>query len=142
MPIISHSGWRLGLAVCRDSSFPEHARAAALDGCGAYLIAALFPGSRGAHRRATICPTRALDNAIYVATANHCGPSGPLLGCGRSAIWGPTGELVDEADEEAPGIAIGRLEPEVLARARDSDCALLDPSLRAPTHPRRSVILA
>jgi 5-aminopentanamidase len=32
---IEVDGWRLGLGICYDSGFPEHARAAALDGCHA-----------------------------------------------------------------------------------------------------------
>ena len=44
-------GWRLGLGICWDSSYPEHARAAALDGCHAYLVGAMFGRGRGAHRR-------------------------------------------------------------------------------------------
>src|SRR5207245_1548172 len=76
-------GWRLGLGICWDSSYPEHARAAALDGCHAYLIGALFGGSRGAHKRATVCPARAVDNAAYVVVANHSGRSGPYDGCGH-----------------------------------------------------------
>src|SRR5262249_28168430 len=56
---VTLDGWRLGLGICWDSSFPEHARAAALDGCHAYLVGAMFDRGRGAHKRATVCPTRA-----------------------------------------------------------------------------------
>jgi predicted amidohydrolase len=115
---ITLDGWRLGLAICRDSSFPEHARAAALDGCHAYLIAALFPGERGERRRSILCPARAMDNTLYVIAANHCGPSGHLTGCGRSAIWDPEGMVLAEADASEPGVIMGRLQPQVLARAR------------------------
>ncbi|MGR6919752.1 carbon-nitrogen hydrolase family protein [[Actinomadura] parvosata] len=42
-------GWRLGLGICYDSGFPEHARAAALDGCHAYVVGALFSVGNGYH---------------------------------------------------------------------------------------------
>jgi predicted amidohydrolase len=47
---IAVDGLELGLSICYDGCFPEHAQAAALDGAVGYLSsAAYFPG--GAHRR-------------------------------------------------------------------------------------------
>lgn len=138
---ITVDGWRLGLAICWDSSFPEHARAAALDGCHAYLIGAMFPGSRGAHKRVTVCPARALDNAMYVVAANHIGPSGPYTGCGGSAIWDSQGVLLSDALGTDPGVATAHLDPDVLSRARAQDFTLTDPSLNAPAHARSHVTL-
>ena len=135
------AGWRLGLGICWDASYPEHARAAALDGCQAYLVGAMFARGGGARRRATICPARALDNASYLVVANHTGPSGPFHGCGRSAVWDPDGGLVADAGLDDPGLAVARLDPEVLARARSGDLVLADPSLHAPVHPRGAVSL-
>src|SRR5262249_24367012 len=133
---ITPDGWRLGLGICWDSSYPEHARAAALDGCHAYLVGAMFDRGRGKAKRATIGPARALDNAGSRAVANRCGPSGPYDGCGGCAVWSPEGMLVADAGRADPGLAIARLEPEVLARVRAGDLALVDPSLRAPVLPR------
>jgi len=134
-------GWRLGLGICWDSSYPEHARAAALDGCHAYLVGAMFDRNRGAHKRATVCPALALDNAMYVVVANHVGPSGPYNGCGRSAVWNPEGVLLVDAHSADPGLATARLDPEVLTRVRAEDFVLMDPSLSAPVHRRSYVIL-
>jgi predicted amidohydrolase len=134
-------GWRLGLGICWDSSYPEHARAAALDGCHAYLVGAMFPQGRGDHKRATVCPARALDNASYVVVANHSGRSGPYHGCGHSAIWNPDGTLLVDADVADPGLATARLDPEALARARAEDLVLVDPSLGAAVRPRNSITL-
>lgn len=133
--------WRLGLAICWDSSYPEHARAAALDGCQVYLIGAMFPGSRGAHRRAIVCPARALDNAMYVVAANHVGSSGPYTGCGGSAVWDPQSVVLADAQRADPGLATARLDPDALSVARAEDFTLIDPSLSAPVYPRTYVTL-
>lgn len=138
---VTLDGWRLGLAICWDASFPEHARAAALDGCHAYLVGAMFGRGRGAHKRATLGPARALDNASYVVLANHCGRSGPFDGCGGSAVWNPDGTLLTDAGGTDPGLAVARLQPPALALARSRDLVLLDPSLRAPVHARAGVAL-
>jgi predicted amidohydrolase len=138
---ITLDGWRLGVAICWDASFPEHARAAALDGCHAYLIGAMFGGERGARKRAIIGPARALDNAMYVAAANHCGRSGPFTGCGGSAVWSPDGTALTDAGAADPGLAVARLNPELLARTRAQDWTPADPSLTVPVRPRRQVLL-
>ncbi|MBO0869379.1 MAG: carbon-nitrogen hydrolase family protein [Micromonosporaceae bacterium] len=134
-------GWRLGLGICWDSSFPEHARAAALDGCHAYLVGAMFDRGRGDLKRRILGPARALDNACFVAFANHSGRSGPYVGCGASAVWGPDGALLADAGDGEPGVATARLEPAVLAAARAGDLPLADPSLTAPGTARREAAL-
>jgi predicted amidohydrolase len=134
---VTLDGWRLGLAVCWDASYPEHARAAALDGCHAYLVCALFDRGRGDRKRATISPARAVDNAFFVVVANHIGPAGAYHGSGNSAVWGPDGGVLADAEQAEPGLAVARLAPQALADARAGDLPLVDPSLTAPLTARR-----
>lgn len=138
---VSLDGWRLGLGICWDSGYPEHARAAALDGCHAYLVGAMFGRGNGERQRATVFPARALDNTTYVLLANHSGPSGPYHGCGGSAVWNPDGTLLADAGTARPGLATACLNPEVLARARAEEPVLVDPSLSAPARSRSDVRL-
>lgn len=133
---VNLGGWRLGLGICWDSGFPEHARAAALDGCHAYLISGLFHLGASARRRAMICPVRALDNGSYVVLANHSGPSGPYHGCGHSAVWSPDGSVLADAGPDGPALAVARLEPKSLAEARAGDFPPADPSLAATSSDR------
>jgi predicted amidohydrolase len=138
---VTLDGWRLGLAVCWDSSYPEHARAAALDGCHAYLVCALFDRGRGDRKRATISPARAVDNANFVVVANHVGPAGAYQGSGNSAVWGPDGGALADAGQADPGLAVARLDPKALADARAGDLPLADPSLAAPPTARRHAVI-
>ncbi|WP_144122564.1 carbon-nitrogen hydrolase family protein [Catellatospora sichuanensis] len=134
-------GWRLGLGICWDSSFPEHARAAALDGCQAYLVLALFDRGAGVRKRALLCPARAWDNAGYVVAANHCGSTGPYEGCGGSGGWAPDGTLLADAGQDDPGLAVVPLKPAAVAEARRGDLTLDAPSLDARPGPRALVSL-
>lgn len=131
-------GWRLGLGICWDLGFPEHARAAALDGCDAYLVGAMLGQGGGARQRAAVLPARAFDNTNYVVLANHSGPSGPYQGCGGSAVWGPDGGVLADAGSADPGLATVRLDPAALAAAREQEPVLVDPSLTAPRRARAS----
>ncbi|MEY9876864.1 putative amidohydrolase [Streptacidiphilus sp. MAP12-33] len=129
-------GWRLGLSICFDSSFPEHARAAALDGCHAYLNGAMFSPTFVAKAGGFLFPARAMDNTSYTVLANHCGPSGPYVGGGHSAIWGPLGELLADAGTADPGLAVAEFSPRALRTAREEEPVLVDPGLTAPVRQR------
>lgn len=134
-------GWRLGLGICWDSSFPEHAREAALDGCQAYVLSAMFDRGAGVRKRRIIPPARAFDNAGYVVVSNHCDRSGPYEGCGGSGVWDPTGALVADAGPGGPSLAVARLEPLAVARARAGDLPLDDPSLDVPVRQRDVLVV-
>ncbi|MFJ8645188.1 carbon-nitrogen hydrolase family protein [Streptomyces sp. NPDC093546] len=119
-------GWRLGIGVCYDSGFPEHARAAALDGCHAYVVGALFGVGNGYHESRMWFPARAFDNTMYTVLANHVGVTGGWHTCGGSGVWGPDGRLVAEAGPEKREIVAADLDPEVLREAREARPVLRD----------------
>ncbi|MFF1790816.1 carbon-nitrogen hydrolase family protein [Kitasatospora sp. NPDC058243] len=137
-------GWRLGLGVCYDSGFPEHARAAALDGCHAYLVGALFSVGHGHHESRTWFPARALDNTLYTVLANHIGHTGGWHTCGGSAVWAPDGRLLAEAGEDRRELVVVDLDPAVLRAARESETMLADLAAASarPTAPRALFALA
>ncbi|WP_461010201.1 carbon-nitrogen hydrolase family protein [Streptomyces capparidis] len=136
-------GWRLGLGVCYDSGFPEHARAAALDDCHAYLVGALFSVGNGYHESRMWFPARAFDNTMYTVLANHVGTTGGWRTCGGSAVWGPDGRLVAEAGPTEPGLVAADLDPERLRAARETHTMLRDlahlPAAGAPPRIRRTL---
>ncbi|MDX2407082.1 carbon-nitrogen hydrolase family protein [Streptomyces microflavus] len=95
-------GLRFALAICYDSHFPDLPARAAADGCEVYLASTLYGTGDGIGQRAAIYPRIAADTDLFVALANHVGPSGPWTGCGRAAIWAPGGTLLAEADDRTP----------------------------------------
>jgi predicted amidohydrolase len=109
-------GWRLGLGICADAGHPSHARAAADDGCRAYLLGSLLD-AESRRRDASVLPARARSMAGYVVLANHRGRTGPYEGSGHSAVWAPDGTLLAGAGEADPGVAVARLEPAAVRSA-------------------------
>ncbi len=130
-------GWLLGLAVCYDSAFPEHARAAATSGCHAYLVSALFGIGNGRHESRVWLPARALDNTMYALLSNHVGTTGGWHACGGSAVWGPSGDLLAEASAAEEGLAVADLDPAVLEDVRRRETMLSDLGARADAGPGR-----
>jgi 5-aminopentanamidase len=100
-------GWRFGLAICYDTGFAEHARAAALKGCHVYLASALFSQGNGAHELGIWFPARALDNTMFTALSNHVGTTGGWKACGGSAIWSPYGTTLVEGSPDQRQIRCG-----------------------------------
>lgn len=126
------SGIELGLSVCYDANFPEHAAAAAADGAIVYLNAgAYFPG--GEHRRDLHHASRALDNGMYVIFSGLIG--GPHDFIGGTAAYDPFGRVIERlgADE---GMVLVDIDPSIVQAARQDQtmwqdrCADLGPRER------------
>lgn len=109
-------GWNIGLGICYDGCFPEHARAATDAGALAYLCpSAYVVGSE--HRRDLYYAARAIDNAIYVVMAGLAGRCGETELSGGTAIYDPQGRPVVRVDS-GEGLAVADLDPEEIAVAR------------------------
>jgi predicted amidohydrolase len=115
---ITVDGIELGLSICYDGCFPEHARAAADDGALGYLNpSAYFPGS--AHRRDIYAAARALDNGMYVVFSGLTGRCGKLEFIGGSAIYDPEGRQLARLDDEE-GVVVADLDPAVVHATREA----------------------
>ncbi|GAW51578.1 MULTISPECIES: carbon-nitrogen hydrolase family protein [unclassified Nocardioides] len=132
---ITVDGVELGLSICYDGCFPEHAAAAARDGAVGYLSSsAYFPG--GAHRRDLYYPARALENGMYVVFSGLTGPCGDISFIGGSAVYDPEGRRVAGLVEEE-GLAIADLDTDVVAETRATHTMFSDH--RADLGPRTRV---
>lgn len=119
---------RLGLMICFDWRFPEVARVLAL--LGADVIA--HPSNLVMPNAQQALLTRALENRVYVVTANRTGadrrPGGTVTFTGRSQIVDPGGEVMVRAGirERTTGVADCDL-----ARARDKSLTAMTPLFRS-----------
>ena len=96
--VIEVNGWRLGLAVCRDTGVPEHAARTAALGMDVY-VAGVVHSDREAGLHGERARRVAAEHGVFVATAAFAGPTGGGYArtCGRSGIWSPVGALLAEA---------------------------------------------
>lgn len=132
-------GWRLGLGVCYDGCFPEHGRAAAVDGADGYLVpSGYLAGSQ--HRRDLYYAARALDNTMYVVFANSVGGTAPWRFNGGAAVYDPEGRPVVRAADEGEAVVVATLDPAELSRVRAAHTMLVD--RLADLGPRRHLMIA
>ena len=96
--VVEVRGWRLGLAICRDTGIAEHANATAALGIDAY-VAGVVDLPEEAPTQLERAKRIATGHHVWVATASGAGPaaSGFELTAGRSFIVSPGGDVVDRA---------------------------------------------
>lgn len=110
-------GWRLGLAVCYDMSFPEHARRAALGGAHAYVCPSAYAAG-SEHRAAVYLAARALENTVYSVFANPVGGPASRPTNGASAVFAPDGTRIGPSPGAAAGTILADLDLAAIARVR------------------------
>lgn len=115
--VLEVDGWRLGLAICRDTGIAEHAADTAALGIDAYVAGAVdLPEADVvmAERARRISTT----HGVWVAFASFAGPTGSGFPetSGRSGIWTPDGTVAARAGRAPGEIARATLVAEQLAR--------------------------
>lgn len=134
---IEVDGWQLGLGVCYDGCFPDHARAAATDGAAAYLCpSAYYAGSE--HRRDVYYAARALDNGMYVVFSGLTGRCGEHDFNGGSAVYDPEGRPVERIGTERGAVVVD-LDLEVVQSTRRDHPLAADRVLDLGTRRRLAV---
>lgn len=117
--VLEIDDWRLGLSVCYDGCFPEHARAAADAGAEVYVAPiAYFAGSD--HRRNIYYAARALDNGIYSVTSGLAGRCAGVEFAGGSMIYDPEARPVARVDAGTYGVAASTIDKAELTRIRSA----------------------
>lgn len=99
-------GWRLGLAICKDTGSAQHWSDTAAFGIDAYVAGVLESA-----KDATVPDERARGIAaahrVWVAMASFAGSTGGgyFRAAGGSAIWNPAGVIVAQAGPETGAVA-------------------------------------
>ncbi|GAA4812860.1 carbon-nitrogen hydrolase family protein [Streptomyces ziwulingensis] len=104
--VLEVDGWRLGLAVCRDTGIPEHAARTVALGIDGY-VAGVVHADHEAEVHGERARRVAADHGVWAATAAFAGPTGGGFDgtSGRSGIWSATGELIAEASAAPDDLA-------------------------------------
>jgi predicted amidohydrolase len=108
--VLEVDGWRLGLAICKDTGIPQHASDTAALGIDAYVAGMLESAEDVA-----VLDERArrvvADHQVWVAMASFAGSTGGgyAQAAGCSGIWAPGGEMIARAGPETGAIARARL---------------------------------
>ena len=89
VPVFDTKLGRIAINICMDAAYPEAARLAALS--GANIMA--FPTNSTSQAIAAL-PARAMQNGLYILSANRSNTEKSFHMIGGSAIWSPDGECL------------------------------------------------
>jgi predicted amidohydrolase len=110
--VVEVDGWRLGLAICKDTGVPEHAARTCELGVDAYVAGVLeFPEDAAVpEERARRI---AAEHEVWVAIASFAGRAGGGYEAapGGSGLWRPDGAVQARAGAEPGAVARTVLEP-------------------------------
>ncbi len=99
--VLNVDGWRLGLAICKDTGVPQHASDTAALGIDAYVAGTVKSVEEAAlqDERARRVAT---DHQVWVAVASFAGSTGGgyAQAAGRSSIWTSDGLAIAQAGPE------------------------------------------
>lgn len=114
-PVWDLEGWRIGIAICYDTFFPESVRCLAVQ--GAELL--IFPFAGGLlHNWFELHAVRAFENLAYVAVCDKVGLEGEWTFGGKSVIIDPLGRILCKASDTDEETIITRLDREQVYEAR------------------------
>jgi predicted amidohydrolase len=104
--VLDVDGWRLGLAICKDTGIPQHASDTAALGIDAY-VAGILESADDAGVPEERARRVAADHHVWVAVASFAGSTGGgyAQAAGRSGIWTYAGAVVSRAGPEPGAIA-------------------------------------
>ncbi|MDH3376273.1 MAG: carbon-nitrogen hydrolase family protein [Gammaproteobacteria bacterium] len=114
--IVELDDWRIGILICYDVEFPENVRRLALAGADFVAVPTATMKPYEFVPRIML-PTRAFENGLFVAYANHCGFEGELEYCGLSCLVGPDGVDLARADKHE-ALVFAELERSLLDKWR------------------------
>lgn len=114
---INVAGWKIGIVICYEVEFPESVRYHARTGCDIVVAPTALTHNWPVVARQLI-PTRAFENGIFVAYANHAGEENGNLFLGESVIVSPDGNDLARANNQQMVIS-ARLEHLAIENHRD-----------------------
>src|SRR5262249_21156188 len=108
--VLEVDGWRIGLAVCRDTRIPEHAALTAALGIDLYA-AGVLETAEDAHGPEERARWIAAAHGVWVAIASFAGSTGEGYdhAAGGSGIWAPDGSILDRVGPEVGAIAVASI---------------------------------
>ena len=111
------AGVRVAVAICYEIEFPETARAAALAGADLLIAPTALVDAWPAVAECVV-PTRAFENGLWVAYANHCGRELSHDYLGGSRIVAPDGSVVAVAGRDET-LLVATINKGAVTHARD-----------------------
>jgi predicted amidohydrolase len=128
--VVELDGWRLGLAICKDSRVPQHAAETAALGIDVYVAGMVEPADDPVTPESRARRV-AVEHRVHVAIASFAGPTGGGFAhtAGGSGIWSSDGTCLAHAGSDVGVIARATVASAVATASRSPPARISgDPS--------------
>jgi len=109
----------VGIEICYDIMFPENSRVMVLKGADILAVPTNFPQGRGEMITEHVVTTRAIENRVYVVTANRIGNERGNGFSGMSKIVSGSWDTLALASPDKEEIIYAEVDLDVVRRKRD-----------------------
>ncbi|WP_169544435.1 nitrilase-related carbon-nitrogen hydrolase [Sneathiella aquimaris] len=121
------NGIVIGMLICYDVEFPENVRRLALAGVELVLVPTALPaGDYSSFIARKLVPTRAFENQVTLAYANHSGNDGAFEYQGQSVIVGADGTLLAEGVQHDEALLYAEVDPAQYESSKQQNSYLAD----------------
>jgi|SRR5687768_16096921 len=131
LPLFDIKGAKVAVGICYDVRIPEVSRCYALSGADIICIPTNWPES-AEKSSDLVCPTRAIENHVFIIAADRVGEEGGYRFVGRSKVIDPLGNVLASADHDEEAIVIAEIDPSsardktIVKRAGEYELPLFD----------------
>ena len=94
--LLTYKGFKIAILICYEVEFPESVRNASANGAQLVVVPTAL-GSQWDIVASRVVPTRAFENGLWLAYANHAGHENGCDYLGGSRIVAPDGRILAEA---------------------------------------------
>ena len=109
LPLFEIDEAKVGVAICYDVRVPEVSRCYALAGADIICIPTNWPESAEASSD-IVCPTRAMENHVFVIAVDRVGTENGFEFIGRSKIIDPKGKVIASADHRDEAVIVADID--------------------------------
>ncbi len=96
LPVFKTKLGTIGLLICYDLYFPEISKALTLQGADILICVSASPSTTRQFFE-TLCPTRAIENTVFLVYVNLVGAQENIVTWGGAQLYGPLGNLLVKA---------------------------------------------
>ncbi len=95
--------YKVGIIICYEARFPEMGRSLSILGADIILNPTNYP-KKSEKITDYILPTRAMENKVFILSANRCGVENEMEFLGKSTIYDTNGDILAQADNQSDDI--------------------------------------
>ena len=121
--LFAHNQVKMGIMTCYELRFPEIARSLTLQGAQIIFVPSAWPEVRKDHF-ITLLKARAIENQVFIVSANRVGNDEGIVFAGNSLIIDPYGKILSQGSDYEEMVLSSTIDFRLIEQSRKQISAL------------------